>query len=164
MKHLILIRHAKSSWSEFGLSDFERPLNGRGKRNAPIMGQRLAERDCSPDRLISSPAKRARKTAKIIAQEIDYPENRIEWCEEVYEASLSTLIQLVRSLDEGVDSVILIGHNPGFSSLGSWLCPASPDWLPTCGIVELQLDTDSWADAEANCGELLCYDYPKKII
>ncbi len=164
MKQLILIRHAKSSWNNIGLSDFDRPLNNRGKKNVPTMGQRLAERHNAPDLLLSSPAKRARKTAKIIAAELDFPQNQIEWCEEIYEADLTTLIQLIHSLNNEADTAILVGHNPGFSSLGEWLSPAAPEWLPTCGILELKLAVNNWQQAEPNCATLANYDYPKKTL
>jgi len=162
MKRLTLIRHAKSDWSSAAKSDFERPLNGRGKKAAPLMGKRLAECGSAPDRLISSPAKRARQTAVKIAKEIGYPKDRVEYCEAIYEADLQTLINLVRNLDDRHSDVILIGHNPGFSELGQWLSSEAPEWLPTCGLVTLELAIASWAETGADCADLLRYDYPKK--
>jgi phosphohistidine phosphatase len=162
MKKLTLIRHAKSDWHSAAATDFDRPLNKRGKKAAPLMGQRLSTRDCSPDRLISSPAKRARQTAMLIAQEIDYPEEQIEFCEAIYEASLRRLISVVQNLDDDDSNVILFGHNPGFSELGQWLSPDATDWLPTCGLLEFELPVDSWSLARENCATILLYDYPKK--
>lgn len=164
MKKLTLIRHAKSDWHSSANSDFERPLNGRGKKAAPLIGQRLAERGCAPGLLISSPAKRARQTAKEIAAQIDYQQTAIEYKEEIYEASLNTLINLIGQLDDSNAEVILIGHNPGFSDLGQWLSPETPDWLPTCGLLELELPIDHWSQVEENCATLLLHDYPKKKV
>lgn len=162
MKKLTLIRHAKSDWHTAAATDFERPLNGRGEKAAPLMGQRLAARGCSPDRLLSSPAERARQTAKKIAEEIDYPQGRIDYREEIYEASLKTLVGIMHNLDAHDTDVILIGHNPGFSELGEWLTPEAPDWLPTCGVLELELPVERWSQAEEGCAALLRYDWPKK--
>lgn len=164
MKTLLLLRHAKSDWHSAAASDFERPLNGRGKQAASLIGQRLAERAGRPERIISSPAKRARQTAKRIAVEIGFAKGAIEHNETIYEASLETLIDLVRSLDDRDDSVMLVGHNPGFSELGQWLTPEAPEWLPTCGLLELELPIETWRQLEAGCADLRLYDYPKKAV
>lgn len=161
MKKLILIRHAKSDWYSTSATDFDRPLNNRGKKAALLMGQRLAIRGCCPDGCISSPAKRARQTAKKIAGQLDFLETEIEYNQAIYEARQQTLIDIVRQLDNRHDEVILIGHNPGFSSLGQWFSPDSPDWLPTCGLLEMELAIDSWAQIEEDCATALRYDYPK---
>lgn len=164
MKKLTLIRHAKSDWHSEAETDFDRPLNKRGKKAAPLMGQRLAERGCTPDLLISSPAKRARQTAKKIAQQINYPETEIAYREEIYEAGLRTLVQLVFDLDDTLDHVMLIGHNPGFSELGQWFSLEANDWLPTCGLLELELPVDYWSQVTEECATLVLYDFPKKTI
>lgn len=162
MKHLTLIRHAKSDWHSPVGSDFDRPLNGRGKKAAVTMGQRLAASDFCPGLLLCSPAKRARQTAKRIAAEIDYPREQIHFAEEIYAASLLTLVELLHNLAGENEEVILIGHNPGLSELGQWLDSSAPDWLPTCGLLKLELPIDRWATVEENAARLLEYDYPKK--
>lgn len=162
MKKLTLIRHAKSDWNAAAASDFERTLNGRGKKAAPLIGQRLAQRGCDPDVLICSSAERARQTAKKIALEIDYPEGEIEYCLEIYEASRGTLINLIQGLEDSNEEAILIGHNPGFSELGEWLTAEAPDWLPTCGLLELELPIKHWSQVTEDCARLRYYDYPKK--
>jgi len=161
MKRLTLIRHAKSDWSSAAVSDFDRPLNGRGKKAAPLMGQRLAAAGAAPDRIISSPAKRARQTAEKIAREIGYPPKKIEYNPAIYEADLETLIDQVHRLDNSHQQVILIGHNPGVSERGQWFTNAAPDWLPTCGLLELELAVKDWSEAVSGCANLLRYDYPK---
>ena len=162
MKKLILIRHAKSDWHSAAATDFDRPLNARGKKAAPLMGEQLAARSSSPDLLLSSPAKRARQTAKKIARQIAYPETEIRYDEGIYEASLTTLVKLIHRLADRCDSIILIGHNPGFSELGKWLTPEAPDWLPTCGLLELELPIDNWAETTQGCATLQQYNYPKQ--
>ncbi|HEY5674020.1 MAG TPA: histidine phosphatase family protein [Malonomonas sp.] len=162
MKRLILIRHGKSDWHSPADSDFDRPLNGRGNRAAVTMGERLAAADKLPDLLVSSPAKRARTTARLLAGELDYPEQQIRFCPEIYDANLETLTQLLCSMDDKIEQLLMVGHNPGFSELGQWLCHLAPDWLPTCGQLELELPIARWVEAEENCARLLGYDYPKR--
>ena len=162
MKKLTLLRHAKSDWHSAASTDFDRSLNSRGKKSAVIMGERLAASDTAPDLLISSPAKRARKTVQAIAKQLDYRESQIDYREEIYEASLKTLILLLHNLDDTLEQLIMVGHNPGFSELGQWLNSDAPDWLPTCGLLALELQIDSWSEATGNCAEILCYDYPKR--
>lgn len=164
MKKLTLIRHAKSDWHSAADSDFDRPLNGRGQKAAPLMGQRLAERGASPELIISSPAIRAYQTANMIAEQIEYPETEIEFREEIYEASLKTLINIIEQLDDGRTEIILIGHNPGFTYLGQWLSPTAPDCLPTCGLLEMELPIDSWAHIYEGCAKLSLFDYPKRNV
>ncbi len=162
MKRLTLIRHAKSDWHSPVDNDFDRPLNERGKRAAVTMGERLAAADKIPTLLISSPARRARTTACLLARELDYPEQQIVFAAEIYDAALETLVELLGNLDDQVDQLLMVGHNPGFSELGQWLSSASPDWLPTCGQLELELQIARWADAEEGCARLISYDYPKR--
>jgi phosphohistidine phosphatase len=164
MKNLTLIRHGKSDWHSEADRDFDRPLNSRGQRAAVAMGERLAAAGQSPDLLVSSPAKRAATTARLIARELDYPEQQIMFCAEIYEAALETLVELLRNMDDKVDQLLMFGHNPGFSELGQWLSSASPDWLPTCGQLVLELPIANWAAARQNCARLLAFDYPKRAI
>lgn len=161
MKFLTLIRHAKSDWSSPELEDFERPLNRRGKEAALLMGQRLADRGLVPDLIISSPARRARKTARRLARELSYPVGRIDYVPRIYEAERDTLIELVRTLRD-IPHVVLVGHNPGFSELGRWFCPAAPEWLPTCAVLTLRVEVAQWHNVQCGCALIENYDYPKK--
>ena len=162
MKYLTLIRHAKSDWGRNDLADFDRPLNPRGKKTAPLMGRRLAERGTIPELLISSPAKRARKTARLIARELGIPKHTIVYQPEIYAAGEETLVEIIGSLPEHCNYAALIGHNPGISELAAWLCPNPPGWMPTCAILTLELDSGSWKEVSRGCGHILHYDYPKK--
>ncbi len=162
MKRLTLIRHAKSDWTDPDCGDFDRPLNNRGKKAAPLMGRRLAEKDLVPQQLLSSPAKRARKTSLLLAREFSLVKQEITFDDRLYEASLLTLIELLRELPD-VAYVALVAHNPGLSELGGWLCPAAPEWLPTCAALTLDLPVVSWGQVSCGCATLFDYDYPKKV-
>lgn len=163
MKHLTLIRHAKSDWRDTDLSDFDRPLNERGKKAAKKMGKRIALRGDIPDILISSPAKRARKTTLLIAKELEIPKAEIICQAEIFEAKTKTLISLLSKLPEH-DHVALIGHNPGLTELAEWLCSDSPSWLPTCAVLTIAVDIDSWGEIKKGYGNILNYDFPKKAV
>ena len=119
MKTLYIIRHAKSSWSDISLDDFERPLNKRGKNDAPLMGTRLKHRDIMPDIIFSSSAKRAKMTAKIIANKIDY-KKKIVFKKRIYEADVNTLHNMLKNIDDKYNIAFLIGHNPGLNELAEF--------------------------------------------
>lgn len=162
MKNLYLIRHAKSSWDSPHLPDFERPLNGRGKRNAPEMGQRLKTRGVFPDHVASSPAVRARETILRIAEEIEFPERRISFLEDVYAAGAGTLLEIIYEFPEEAATAFLVGHNPGMTSLAEYLTGASIGNIPTCGIASIEFDLGCWSHISRERGNLLYLDYPKK--
>jgi len=159
---LTLARHAKSSWNDAGLSDFDRPLNSRGLKNAPEMGKRLADANYKLDSLISSPAMRAITTAGIIAKQIDFSKQKIRQNDDIYNASINTLIEIVTTLENSSSRVMLVGHNPGFTTLCNYLSNAEIDNMPTCSIAQIQFDTKSWNSITEHSGELLDFDYPKK--
>ena len=161
MKKLTIIRHAKSDWGSGIANDFDRPLNRRGNKAAPLMAGRILERGSAPDLLVSSPAQRAVETVELLAQGLKLPQEQIVFHRDIYEASLATLIEVVRYLPEP-GHVALIGHNPGLSELGRWLCTKAPEWLPTCAVLELELAIDDWSAVSPGCATLACYDYPKK--
>ena len=159
---LILVRHAKSSWKHEGLSDFERPLNNRGFKNAPEMGRRLVDENLSIETIISSPALRAITTAELIAEELAFNIQKIEQNEQIYEASLTTLIDFVRGIDNNSHRVMLVGHNPGFTVLCNYLSDARIDNMPTCSIAQIHFDIDRWDSISEHAGSLVGFDYPKK--
>lgn len=161
MKRLTLVRHAKSSWKHPDLADFDRPLNKRGDHDAPIMGQRLVQRQIAPELLISSPAKRAITTAHIIAQEIGYPVEKIVLDQNIYEAGVSDLLNVLQAVDNAFDSVMLFGHNPGLTSLSTYLTDYQIDNIPTCGVFCADFDLASWADLEQSTGTMVFFDFPK---
>lgn len=162
MKRLYLVRHAKSSWNDSRLSDFERPLNERGERDAPVMGKRLAAGKIKPDVLITSAAKRAQTTARTIAGEIGYPLDRIIVEKELYLADVKYLFKFIRHLDDELDEVMLFGHNPGFTEVANYLTREKIENMPTCSIFCIDFDVDSWRDISGHSGICRFFDYPKK--
>ena len=162
MKILTLIRHAKSSWKDPTLPDWDRPLNKRGRRDAPMMGERLAGREAYADLLISSSAVRAVATAEAIAAEIEYPADEIVVDERLYGADEYEILEVIQGLDDAWERVMLVGHNPGLTDLVNALSPTGIDNVPTCGIVELTYDTESWALIGRIDPVAVDFDYPKK--
>lgn len=162
MKALYLIRHAKSSWDNPGLSDFDRPLNDRGQRDAPRMGKQLKEREVAPDLMLSSPAKRAITTCKEIAKILGYEKDRIKTDKRIYHADEEELLQVLSELSENQEVVVLVGHNPGFTNFANSLFKEHIMNIPTCGIVAGKLKIKSWKEIKAGCGKLEFFDFPKK--
>lgn len=163
MKTLFIIRHAKSSWDASNIDDFERPLNDRGKHDAPRMGKRLKEKDIQPTLLLSSPAKRALSTAKRIAKVLKYPKDDIKTDRRLYHADEETMLTIVRELKEKQDVVMIFSHNPGLTEFVNSLMDGELDIdnVPTCGVVAFKLDLDTWKDVDWGKGKLLFFDYPK---
>lgn len=162
MRLLTLVRHAKSSWDYTELRDFERPLNERGRRDAPIMAERARRLLGQPDRLISSPALRAITTAHVFAEAFGLQRDEIELQPKIYDATTDTLLRIVRELSDADSHVMLFGHNPGFSELANLLARCPFDEMPTCAIVQLELEIRGWRDAAPGCGQLRQYSYPKQ--
>lgn len=162
MKNLIVIRHAKSSWDEPGLTDFERPLNKRGKRDAPFMGNVLKFRGLIPDLVITSTAKRARKTAQLIVEALGCGEEVIEPRDSIYLAEAADLLDLIRGLDDKPERVFLVGHNPTLTELVNLLAGESIDNIPTCGVASLEFALDSWAHVMEGAARMAFFDYPKR--
>ena len=160
MKTLYLTRHAKSSWTNPRLTDFNRPLNNRGKRDAPFMGEVLMDKKIKIGLIICSPAKRTRKTAIVIAEKLGYPENKIIYNEDLYEATLDTIIKILNKIDEKFDSVMIFGHNPGLTLLNNYVSDHYLDNIPTCGIVALQFYKE-WSELDKNTCKFQFIEYPK---
>lgn len=161
-KELILIRHAKSSWSDPNLLDWARPLNKRGKRDAPFMGKRLAQHKCLPDLIISSPTKRTQKTTLKICKQLAYPKKKIVINELLYTSDIQDIYRLVRSCNHKTDRLFLVGHNYVITHFAEELTGADIFNIPTCGIVGIRFAITSWNQVKAGEGELLFFDYPKK--
>ncbi len=163
MKTLLLARHAKSSWKDQTLADCDRPLNNRGRRDAPRMGKRLANRQVQPDLVVSSPALRAMSTAKAITAEIGYPAKDIVVEERVYHGGIAGLLTAIRELDDAASCAMLFGHNPELTDLVNQLARCNIANVPTCGIAHIQFTATSWRDIGEVGGHLVDFDYPKKI-
>ncbi|MDX1627444.1 MAG: histidine phosphatase family protein [Fulvivirga sp.] len=161
MKTLYLVRHAKSSWDYPELSDEERPLNKRGQRDAPDMGERLAKQGIFPDLMLSSPAKRAFTTCKIIAKQLEYPKEAIQTDKRIYHAGVSTLLKVVRDTDNTWNTLMLFGHNPGFTDFANELTGDDLENIPTCGIYACDFEVDDWHQVSLGNGKRIFYDFPK---
>lgn len=164
MKTLILVRHAKSSWDEIGLADHERPLNERGKKDAPDMAERLKNKNIKIDRFISSPANRAFRTARYFAKAFDLKKKDIKVEQSLYGAAVSEFERLVSELKDKDDVVALFSHNPGITDFANSLCEVRTDNIPTCGIFAVHADVKKWEDFNGAEKKFLFYDYPKKPV
>lgn len=161
-KQLLICRHAKSSWQDVNLSDFERPLNKRGERDAPEMGRRLAQRGIRPDLIMTSPAARALATAIHYAGQLDYPLERLERNPLQYATSVPALIKILQEVDNRINTLMLVGHNPESTDLANALGHLMIDNIPTSGIVALAFSLPAWEEIGVGKGELLFFDFPKK--
>jgi len=162
MKTLTLVRHAKSSWKDRGLSDRDRPLNKRGQHDAPLMARFIVEAGVRPSQIISSPAVRAWTTAKIFARELGYPIEFLQREDGLYLASLDNLLDVVATQDAGFNNLMLFAHNPGMTDFANYLVPGLTNNLPTSGVLSVNLDSDDWMLYDRPQTELVLYDYPKK--
>ncbi len=157
---LFIIRHAKSSWKDSSLDDFDRPLNKRGKLNAPFMGTKLKERGIVPDIMISSSAFRAKNTAEIIAKKVKYSK-KIIFKKEIYDVGESAIRKILKKLDDEKSVVFLFGHNPDLNMLAERYVGFDEN-IPTCGIVEIEFDCKRWKDISSLNAKFISFDYPKR--
>jgi len=155
---LYLVRHAKSSWADPGMADIDRPLNKRGKRDAPIMGERLAERGVSPDVIVSSPAKRARRTAREFAKMLGY-EGEVVIVDVAYGGGPAAIIDVAQSIPERVTSLMVVGHNPDMTDLADSLTDYRVDAMPTCAVFGARFG--SWTSVGPSSGQFEFFVYPK---
>lgn len=160
-KRLLLIRHGKSDWGNSQLTDFNRPLNSRGARNAPEMANRILQKNQVPGKIISSPAVRAITTAKYFSKIWNIPSEDILEKSEIYEANVIALLHVVNDIDDKQGSIALFGHNPGLTNFANYLCDANIHNIPTCGTVLIEFDTEHWSELTQCNGKLVEFDYPK---
>jgi len=166
MKQLIIVRHAKSSWDNPLLADFDRPLNPRGEKDAPRMSKRIKDRRVFPDLIISSPANRAISTCKEFCHALGYPIDRILSEKKLYHASEDQILSVLKTVrdhpNDKEEVVIIFGHNPGLTEFTNSLLNEDIDNIPTCGVVGTLLSIQSWKELKWGCGKLEFFDYPKK--
>lgn len=150
MKTVLVLRHAKSSWAEPGLSDFDRPLKKRGLADAPAVGEYLRAHDLVPDLIVTSPAQRARQTVALVADGAGYG-GEIVVADEFYPGDPEDYVARLRLLDDAYETVMVVGHNPGLSELVTDLTGQMPD-LPTAALASISLSVDRWADLDLDLG------------
>lgn len=160
MRTLYLVRHAKSSWADPGMADFDRPLNERGRRNAPFMAAHFAQRGEPVDLIVSSPANRAVTTARFFADALHLPPAGIRLEQGIYDASCGRLLSVVNALPTDARRVMLFGHNPGLSELAHYLDPCWTAVLSTCCIVRIDLLLDEWELASRDTGTVVWTERP----
>lgn len=161
MRILTLFRHAKSSWDYPELPDFERPLNARGRRDAPAMAARLKKLPPRPDLLLSSPALRALTTARMVAEGLGMAPEEVAVNARIYEASADALLRVVRELDDAHRHVVLFGHNPGISAGAHLLAECDFDEMPTAAAARIEFEVKTWRDVAPGAGSLAAFLRPK---
>jgi|SRR6185312_12845971 len=161
MKTLLIIRHAKSSWDSIDIPDIERPLNDRGKKDAPAMAKRVAKAGVRLDRLVASPARRARHTAELFARELGMKEGGIEILTELYHAQPATFQQVVTGLNDDDGAVAIFSHNPGITAFVNTLGTVRLDNMPTCSVFAVRSHQPKWSEFFIANPEFLFFDYPK---
>ncbi len=160
-KKLTLLRHAKSSWANSNQPDFDRPLNERGLRDAPMMSQRLFDQGYTPDFIHCSAAARTRQTAQFIIDSHALSENDITYSDALYLASAGTLLDCIQKTSADIQHLMIIGHNPGLETLGRQLHPNAPMALPTCAVLHFELHSKTFVIEPDTQIELLLHDFPK---
>jgi len=164
MKKLYLIRHAKSSWSNPGLADFERPLNKRGLKDAATMGKVLKKTLLKPNRVLTSSARRALETAEIVADKIGFPIEKVTVDERIYDAATYDLLEIINELDDSSSTAVLFGHNPGMTNLANLLNDVEIDNIPTCGVFAIEFQVKTWWKIAKKTGSFISFDFPKNHI
>jgi len=163
MKTVYFIRHAKSSWSDMSLRDFDRPLNKRGKRDAPFMAEKLREFGVKPNAIITSPANRAITTARHFAKTLEIvPENILQE-QGIYEAYAMTVLQIIQGQSNNFETLLVFGHNPAFTMIANMFKGgAHIDNVPTCGIVKVVSEKKKWKDFTPKHGMVTEFHFPKQ--
>ena len=162
MKRIYLVRHAKSDWT-YDVDDFDRPLNDRGKRDAPMMAGRLLQRNVVIDAFVSSPAARALRTAKFFAETYDRNKDEIILKPALYHAPPSTIYAVIASIDDKYSSIAVFTHNNGITEFANSLGILQIDNMPTCSVLGFTANTHKWKEVKQASKTLLFFDYPKLI-
>lgn len=164
MRTLYLIRHAKSSWDNPGLRDFNRPLNDRGLHDAPAMAIFLKKQGVVPDLLVSSPAKRALTTALFFAEAFGFGNEAVVLEQNIYEAAPQDILHIVSLLPDSADTVLLFGHNPTLTDVANRFSEKNIDNIPTCGIVQIESKADSWQAVDTGNAVVKKHFFPKEVL
>jgi len=163
MKKLVILRHAKSSWDDVAIIDYDRKLNQRGLNDAKKIGDYLYTQLGTPDLIISSPSIRTRETSELIALSLFYPQNKIQFVKSLYEASLSDYIKVLHDLKDDTKTVVIVGHNPSVSAVANYLNRSFIEIMPTASLVCFGINIDSWKLLDENDAELAFFVTPKTI-
>jgi phosphohistidine phosphatase len=161
LKSLILVRHAKSDWADPSLKDFDRPLNERGKRDAPVMAHRLLDKKIKIDAFISSPAKRAKRTAELFAAQYKMDKKDIIFFDELYLADPETFYNVIAQTGDDHSTIAIFSHNDGITQFANQLSDVRVDDMPTCSLFAVKMKLKKWKDFREAEKEFWFFDYPK---
>lgn len=162
MKQLLLIRHAKSSWADAGMEDFERPLNERGKMDAPEIAKRLLKKNIKIDAFISSAAKRAQKTCALFMKEFNADKEKMIVKQKLYLAPPELFLRCITAIDDEYNTIAVFAHNPGITEFANTLTTVRVDDMPTCSVYAISIDTDKWSNFSNAKKQFWFFEYPKK--
>ena len=162
MKKVYFVRHAKSSWEDSSLNDIQRPLSSRGLRDAPFMAKLLKNKNVKADLIISSPANRALTTAKYFADAMNIPHDEIAVKNIVYEAYPEDVIRTIQKVDKEVNTLMVFGHNPTFTSIVNRYTEDYIPNVPTCGIVKIEANINSWSEFSESTAMQTEFYFPKQ--
>ena len=161
MKYVLLVRHAKSSWDAADTSDFDRTLNERGKKDAPEMAHRLQKRHVAIDAFVSSPAKRAKKTAELFASTLGADKKDILYIDKLYHAAAPVFFDTIAGMADSIQCMAIFAHNPGITDFVNMLTSVRTDNMPTCAVFAVTANISSWKEFEKAKKEFWFFDYPK---
>lgn len=163
MKSLFLIRHAKSSWDNPMQNDFDRPLNARGLKDAPMIADRLLERKIKIDAFISSPAKRARQTCELFMHAFKKDAESMILQSQLYLAGPEVFLQTIKELPAAISHAAIFSHNNGITEFANTLSATHIDNMPTCSVFAVHAPIENWSDFAKAKKEFWFFDYPKLV-
>jgi phosphohistidine phosphatase len=161
MKTLLLLRHAKSSWNDPALRDFDRPLNERGLKAAPLIGRFMRKRKLQPGLVMCSPAERARQTAALVLEAAQLTTTP-RFDEHIYEASATGLLEIIKQFEDAVDQAMIVGHNPGMEEL-LMILTGDARRMPTAALARIELEAEKWSEVREPSGHLEWLVKPKEL-
>ena len=162
MKYLTIMRHAKSSWLDMTIDDFDRSLNTRGEKDGPRMNTWLKKHKIRPELILCSPAKRACQTLKALGHLTSHA-RETRYVDDIYEASVFTLATIVQAIPDTINHAMLIGHNPGLTDLACYVSDDKPARMVTSALLIFELTIPHWSDTGSNCGSILTRVWPKLL-
>ncbi len=163
MKHVLLVRHAKSSWKDMFLDDIDRPLNPRGLRDAPFMASYCRSKDLIPDLIITSPARRAKATAEFFQKEFESELLDFVTESDLYFGSESDWLHLIENLEDSTNCAAFFSHNPTITYFANTFTSDLLDNVPTCGVIHLVSNIKSWTEFSSSNTKLKNYYFPKLV-
>lgn len=163
MKTLYLVRHAKSDWGNENLKDIDRPLNQRGYNDAYLLSKQFAKEHAHPQLVMTSTATRAYSTCTIFARALNYKEENILLVPQIYEAPVDSILSSIAAIDDKTNSLMVFGHNPGFTDTLNTISDSDINNLPTCGILGIKFDIKNWNEVYTKKGKAFLSLFPKNF-